>query len=50
MCSPVLFSLFINDLAVNIINAKKHDVSFSYFFAELLICCLQMILLCYLKL
>ena len=37
VCSPVLFSLFINDLALDIINAGRHDVSFSSTLLELFI-------------
>ena len=29
VCSPVLFSLFINDLALDIINNDRHGVSLS---------------------
>ena len=37
MCSPVLFSVFINDLASDIINTGHHGVSFSSIFVELFI-------------
>ena len=38
MCSPALFSLFINDLlALDIINAGRHGVSFSSIFVEIFI-------------
>lgn len=37
VCSPVLFSLFINELAFEIINNGKHGVSFSSIFVDLVI-------------
>ena len=36
-CSPVLFSLFINELALEIINNGRHGVNFSQYFIELFI-------------
>ena len=37
VCSPVLFSLFINDLALDIINNGRHGVSLSSDFVQLVI-------------
>ena len=37
MCTPVLFSLFINDLALDIINNGRHGVSLSSDFVQLVI-------------
>lgn len=37
VCTPVLFSLFINELAFEIINNGKHGVSFSSIFVDLVI-------------
>ena len=37
VCSPVLFSLFINDLALEIINNGRHGVSLSCDFVQLAI-------------
>ena len=37
VCSPVLFSLFINDLALDIINNSRHGVSLSSDFVQLVI-------------
>ena len=37
VCSPVLFSLFINELALEIISKGKHGVTFSSFSVELFI-------------
>ena len=37
MCSPDLFSLFINELALNIINNGRHGVSLSSDFVQLVI-------------
>ena len=37
VCSPVLFSLFINELALEIISKGKHGVTFSSFLVELFI-------------
>ena len=37
VCSPVLFSLFINELAFDIINNDRHGVSLSSYFVPLLI-------------
>ena len=37
VCSPVLFSLFINHLALDIIHAGRHGVSFSSIFVELFV-------------
>ena len=37
VCSPVSFSLFINDFALEIINAGRHGVNFSYILVELFI-------------
>ena len=50
VCSLVLFSLFINELAFEIINNGKNGVSFSLILWTWLSCYLQMILFCYLKL
>ena len=37
MCSPVPFSLYINELALEIINDGKQGVTFSSFFVELFV-------------
>ena len=37
VCSPVLFSLFINELALDIINNGRHGVSLSSDFVQLVI-------------
>ena len=37
VCSPVLFSLFINDIALDIINNGRHGVSLSSDFVQLVI-------------
>ena len=37
VCSPVLFSLFINELALGIINNDRHGVSLSSDFVQLVI-------------
>ena len=37
LCSPVLFSLFINELALDIINNGRHGVSLSNDFVQLVI-------------
>ena len=37
VCSPVLFSLFINELALEIINCGRHGATLSYDFIELFI-------------
>ena len=37
MCSPVLFSLFINELALDSINNGRHGVSLSSDFVQLVI-------------
>ena len=37
VCSPVLFSLFINELALDIINDGRHGVSLSSDFVQLVI-------------
>ena len=37
MCSPVLFSLFINELALDITNNGRHGVSLSSDFVQLVI-------------
>ena len=37
VCSPVLFSLFINELALEVINNGRHGVSYSSYFIELFI-------------
>ena len=37
VCSPVLFSLFINDLVLDIINNGRHGVSLSSDFVQLVI-------------
>ena len=37
MCSPVLFSLIINELALDIINNSRHGVSLSSDFVQLVI-------------
>ena len=37
VCSPVLFSLFINELAVEVISNGRHGVSYSSYFLELFI-------------
>ena len=54
MFSPVIFSLFINELVLDTINNGKHSVSFSVCFFGLFLnclsCYLQMILFCSLKL
>ena len=53
LCSPVLFSLFINELALDIINNGRHGVSLSSDFVQLVIllfpdnmmyCCLKLLL------
>ena len=37
MCSPVLFSLFINELTKDIIESDKHDIQLALDLIELLI-------------
>ena len=49
-CSPVLFSLFINELALEIINNGKHGVTLAPFLWNCLSYYLRTILFCYLKL
>ena len=49
ICSPVLFSPFINELALEIINNGKHGVHFFFFVWKCLSCYLLIILFCYLR-